>query len=186
MSKLVDQLESAIKLADWPTVCAVFKKMTGRTVNPPIVEKPAFNWKTAKKKELYDALKEVMGEMDNYKNYTIDDLRDMANIQFSEDEPEEDFVAAPKGAKNTSSEPEYTYIPENKKPLNGDIRKLNPRFTEFPSYDDEGPSKITRDRPTAQKINASCRKCHSISSVHPNLVTTGYNGEKIYYCPKCS
>jgi hypothetical protein len=184
MSKLVDQLENAIKSADWPTVCAVFKKMTGRTVEPPKVGPPPFNWKTAKKADLYKFLQEEMGELDPIKEYSTEDLRAMAQMANAEPD-EEPELELPIGSPNNSST-EYTYMPPGKTPLNGDKQKLRPSFREFPSYDDEGKAKIVRDRGGPVMVDAQCKKCRTTQSVNEALVNRGPHNEKIYICPKCS
>lgn len=192
MSKLVDQLENAIKSADWVTVCAVFKKMTGRTIEPPKVGPPPFDWKTAKKAELYKVLQAELGKLDPPKDYTTEDLRSMAQIHFDGDDDEgdtlqrEDFVDY--RIPVDSEQVEYTYIPPGKtNVLNIDKKKLNPRFTEFPSYDDEGKSKVARDRDAPQLMSAPCLKCKQVyNDIHPSLINKKVTGEKIYICPKCS
>jgi len=194
MAKLVDQLESAITVGDWTQVCNVFEKMTGRVVAPPKPKETpyVFNWKTAKKAELYKELSKVMTGIGPAKNYSTEDLRDMAQIHFTDNEQDveiEQYESLTSGFPVSTTEnpnTEYTYIPPNKTPLNGDKKKLNPRFTEFPSYDDEGKAKVSRDRDAPKLISTPCRKCHEVSKVHPSLVNKGINGEKIYICPKCS
>ena len=188
MAKLVDQLESAITAGDWAQVCNVFEKMTGRVITPPKPKEVihVFNWKTAKKAELHKELSKVMAGIGPAKNYSTEDLRDMAQIHFTDNEQYEELTTEFTVATTENPNTEYTYIPPNKTPLNGDKKKLNPRFTEFPSYDDEGKAKVTRDRDAPKLISTPCRKCHEVSKVHPSVVNKGINGEKIYICPKCS
>ena len=191
MSKLIDQLENAIKSADWVTVCAVFKKMTGRTVEPPKVGPPPFDWKTAKKGELYKVLQEKLGELDPIKDYTTEDLRVMAQMSLNEEETEEDNTQedlVDTRSPVTEEEEQYTYIPPGKTNLlNVDKKKLNPRFTEFPTYGDEGKSKVPRDRDAPTLMSAPCLKCRqTYNNIHPSLINKKVTGEQIYICPNCS
>ena len=184
MSKLIDQLENAIISADWPTVCAVFKKMTGRTVEPPKVGPPPFDWKTAKKIDLYKFLQEEMGELDPIKEYTTEDLRAMAQMAKDSEEPE--VGAELSIGSDDDGNVEYTYMPPGKTPLNMDKKKLRPSFREFPSYNDEGKAKIVRDREAPIMVDAQCKKCRVTQPVNEALVNRGPRNEKIYICPKCS
>lgn len=195
MAKLIDQLEAGIVSGDWKVVCDVFKKMTGKDVAPPKLVvaplTPPFNVATAKKTEIYKKLSELitLGPM---KDYSTDDLRDLYTLNTEEaldfeEEVELSVVSATDNGDNASPNPAYTYVPKEKahRILNGDKRKFNPTFRDFDSYNDEGKSKVERDR-KAVTISVNCRKCGSHVNAHPSTVTTGITGEKIFYCPKCS
>lgn len=189
MSKLVDQLENAIKSADWVTVCAVFKKMTGRTVEPPKVGPPPFDWRTAKKADLYKFLQKKLGELDPVKEYTTEDLRSMVQLHSSdvEDESEDLLESISEPIKTSTRNVEYTYIPEGKTPLNIDKQKLRPVFKDFPTYNDEKTPPVDRSREKQVTYSAKCIKCNKMyDNIHPSLITKGaLNGEKIFCCTNC-
>jgi len=185
LSKLVDQLEKAIKDGDWAGVCASFKKMTGREVQPPVVKpvKSPFNPATAKKVELYKELSSML-ELEPIKSYTISDLRSMWILNSSDSVSEDAEVINTIPVRTESA---YTYIPPEKahKVLNGDKVPLRPTFRDFDTYGDEGKTKVERNR-KANLMKVNCRKCKVESSVSPAVVTKSIDGDNVYICPKCS
>jgi hypothetical protein len=74
--KLLQDMKTAILAGDWTGVCKAYNKITGENIQPP-VEIKVFDSKTAKKRELYDWLRDRR-EMDEYKKYTTEELRELA------------------------------------------------------------------------------------------------------------
>jgi len=186
--RLIDKLEAAIKAGSWKDVCIVYKQMTGKTIEPPnIVTEPVFDINTASKTEIYKRLKKSI-ELGPIKEYSVEDLRDIW-VMHNEPQVEEQNnpIASVEEVENVSVNPEFTFTSAKKrdKIINIDKKKLKPRFTEFPSYGDEGKSKIERDR-KQELVRVPCRKCKTMSDVHPSLVIHGLNNDKSYICPKCS
>lgn len=73
--KLLQDMKTAILAGDWTGVCKAYNKITGENIQPP-VEIKVFDSKTAKKRELYEWLT-GRREMDEYKKYTTEELREL-------------------------------------------------------------------------------------------------------------
>lgn len=186
MAKLTDQLEEYIRAGDWSGVCAVFKKLTGRDVEPPKTAPKTKSPEQMGKKELYTLLSKAQ-KLAPMKEYTLEDLREMVSLQEMETEEDGEIttIRPVSGKKNISPNPDFTYIPEGRNPLNMDKRKMKPVLRDFKTYDDEGGSKIARNR-KKDSVRATCRECKKSADIHPSLVISGIDNEKTYICPKCS
>lgn len=187
---LMEQFKNAILNADWDTVCVVYNKITGENIEPPIIkqEEPVlkFDWRTAKKAELYDWLKDKR-VMEPIKTYKVSDLREIAEAielfneaSLEEDEPE---LSKPFLDKVDIDRAPSFFI--NKKPnayqsspTTPDLKRANQKFNirpELGAFGTEGTTgHTTSSRDPFKLYKAMCNTCNVLVEVQ---------GERIYSIP---
>lgn len=181
MSKLLDKLEESILNGDWVQLCAVFNRMTGRNVLPPVKKEEKFNFRKAKKAELVDRLNKAGIDCGGL---SLGELRDVYEFNFGGEESAEQPVIVDEEVYS-DEEVEHTYIPPDKKHkiLNCDKEKVAVQLRDFPTYDDERKPVRRTARPN-NLVNAKCISCGTVEKINPLLMIGGANDKK-YICPKC-
>lgn len=194
MGKITDNIKNGILTKNWNLICDSYFRLTGEKVEVPEDTAPAtvIDPFTMNKKDLYKYLTvDLECRLGPMKSYQLDDLKVILTASLETDEPK--LVAANKinESENASTSPEFTYVPPQKKDrvLNMDKKRLPVNLNDFPSYGDEGKSKVERNRASAAaiKVNATCIRCKKSAAVNPAIIIKGVdNNEKNYICEKCS
>lgn len=192
MGKITDNIKNGILRKNWSLICDSYFRLTGEKIDVPEDTVPAtvIDPFTMNKKDLYKYLTvDLECRLGPMKSYQLDDLRVILTASLEMDESKLTTANKISESENASISPEFTYVPPNKKDrvLNMDKKRLPVNLNDFPSYGDEGKSKVERTRTTAVKVNATCMRCKKSAAVNPAILIIGTdNNEKVYICEKCS
>lgn len=91
------KIEAGITDANWQLVCDGFNKLTGKKMEPPIIKvaiSESFDPNKAKKTQLYKWLQDKI-EMGPSKEYSTEELREIANVHLLSIEPDMETVEIP-------------------------------------------------------------------------------------------
>jgi len=174
---MLDKIGAAISKGDLDEVCALFNKMTGRSVS--IIREVPFDYTKAKKADLLTKL-EGQFPKEMLTGLSVKELRELYGANVLEPQQGIQKVQEP-----TDSDSSF-YIPPDKagRLLNMDKRKIPVRLDDFESYGDERlPTK--KDVRPNKLTNASCVKCGKSDQVNEILLIAGAEGGPKFLCPKC-